>query len=197
MNYLNYSGIVDFMEQTKRALAEALKKTVEEKPIEKITVSDIVEKCNVTRQTFYYHFENIYSLIIWIYKTELSSALAAKNSNTTWQENSLHVFKQLKENKKFFMATYNSFWKRDIMNLLFSEIYKEMFSLVESSANMEKISESEKRFIANFYKYAFAGVYFDWIEEGMVENPDDIVSRIDMLITGDIARAVETFAKSK
>lgn len=185
------------MEQTKRALAEALKKTVEEKPIEKITVSDIVEKCNVTRQTFYYHFENIYSLIIWIYKTELSNALEAKNYNATWQESSLYVFKQLRENKKFFMATYNSFWKRDIMNLLFDEIYKEMFSLVEASENMEKISDSEKKFIANFYKYAFAGIYFDWIEGGMEENPEKIISRIDLLIPGDITRAVDTFAKSK
>lgn len=185
------------MEQTKKALAEALKKAVEEKSIEKITVSDIVGKCNVTRQTFYYHFENIYSLIVWIYKNELSSALETKNSNATWQENSLHVFKQIRENKKFFMATYNSFWKKDIMNLLFDEIYKEMFSLVEAAKNIEKISDSEKKFIANFYKYAFAGVYFDWIEAGMNENPEDIVSRIDLLITGDIARAVDTFAKSR
>lgn len=185
------------MDQTKKALAEALKKTVEEKPIEKITVSDIVEKCDVTRQTFYYHFENIYSLIIWIYKHELSCAVQAKNSTATWQDNSLYVFKQIKENKIFFLATYNSFWKKDIMNLLFDEIYKEMFSLVVSAKNVEKISESEKRFIANFYKYAFAGVYFDWIEDGMKENPEEIISRIDLLITGDIARAVDTFAKSK
>ena len=42
---------------TKRALAASLKKLLLEKPLDKITVIDIVEDCEVNRQTFYYHFK--------------------------------------------------------------------------------------------------------------------------------------------
>ena len=51
---------------TKRALAQSLKHLMEQKPLEKITVVDISEDCGVNRQTFYYHFQDIYDLIEWI-----------------------------------------------------------------------------------------------------------------------------------
>ena len=43
---------------TKRALAESLKKLLLEKPLDRITVSDITEDCGVSRMTFYYHFKD-------------------------------------------------------------------------------------------------------------------------------------------
>lgn len=51
---------------TKKALAAALKKMMEVKPIDKITVKDLVEICGVNRQTFYYHFDDVYDLLEWV-----------------------------------------------------------------------------------------------------------------------------------
>ena len=48
---------------TKKALADALKKMMAIKPIDKITVNDLVMTCGVSRQTFYYHFDNVYDLL--------------------------------------------------------------------------------------------------------------------------------------
>ena len=48
---------------TKRALAESLKKLLLEKPLDRITVSDITEDCGVSRMTFYYHFKDVYDQI--------------------------------------------------------------------------------------------------------------------------------------
>ena len=50
---------------TKEALGNALKKMLSVKPIDKITVKDLVEECGVNRQTFYYHFADIYALMDW------------------------------------------------------------------------------------------------------------------------------------
>lgn len=49
-------------ETTKKALAASLKKFLAEKPLSKVTVTDITEDCEVNRQTFYYHFKDIYDL---------------------------------------------------------------------------------------------------------------------------------------
>ncbi|WP_295208123.1 TetR family transcriptional regulator [Ruminococcus sp.] len=35
------------------------------KPLSKITVSEIVADCNINRKTFYYHFEDVQSLLKW------------------------------------------------------------------------------------------------------------------------------------
>lgn len=55
---------------TKQALANAIKELLEEQPFDKISVSDICEKCHMNRKSFYYHFRDKYDLVNWIFDTE-------------------------------------------------------------------------------------------------------------------------------
>ena len=55
---------------TKKLLSSSLKKLMEHKKLSKITVSEIIADCGVNRKTFYYHFEDKYELLNWIYYTE-------------------------------------------------------------------------------------------------------------------------------
>ena len=55
---------------TKQMLADALYRTLEKKPLDRIRISDLTQECGVNRQTFYYHFHDIYELVEWIYLTQ-------------------------------------------------------------------------------------------------------------------------------
>ena len=57
----------------KHDLAEALCQLLETKTLEKITVKDIVARCGVNRQTFYYHFHDVYDLMRWIFEREAAN----------------------------------------------------------------------------------------------------------------------------
>ena len=50
---------------TKYALEESLKKLLLQKPLDKITISDLTEDCGISRMAFYYHFKDIYDLVEW------------------------------------------------------------------------------------------------------------------------------------
>lgn len=50
----------------KKLIAEAVHTLLIEKKVKKLTVKDIVEECHITRQSFYYHFEDIPDLLRWI-----------------------------------------------------------------------------------------------------------------------------------
>jgi AcrR family transcriptional regulator len=56
---------------TKRALSEALSEQLKEKPFEQITVTDIARKAGLNRQTFYYHFRDLYDLIAFSVKQRI------------------------------------------------------------------------------------------------------------------------------
>ena len=71
---------------TKRALAESLKALLAQKPLSKITISDITAHCGMNRMTFYYHFQDIYDLIDWICQEEGGRALQGRKDYRTWQE---------------------------------------------------------------------------------------------------------------
>ena len=69
-------------ELTKRVLADGIKKVMETKAFDKITVTDITDSCGVSRNTFYYHFQDKYELVNWIFYTEIIPMCCAFRGKT-------------------------------------------------------------------------------------------------------------------
>ena len=59
----------------KESIAKAAKALLMEKGASKLTVKDIVEKCQITRQAFYCHFEDIPALVRWILAQDTEQAM--------------------------------------------------------------------------------------------------------------------------
>lgn len=178
---------------TKRALAASLKKLLSVKPLDKITVVDIAEDCGVNRQTFYYHFQDIYDLVEWIYKSEAGAALGGKKTYDTWQEGFLRIFAYALENKAFVTCTYHSISREHLEAYLFRETYELLISVVAEKAAGVPMRESDLRFIADFYKFGFVGLMLDWVKSGMREDPQAIVGQLSVLLEGSFAGAIERF----
>ena len=49
----------------KREITETLLRLLEKKSLEKITVKELVTLCGISRQTFYYHFEDVLDVVDW------------------------------------------------------------------------------------------------------------------------------------
>jgi len=62
---------------TKELIAEAVKRLLMQKKVKKLTVKDIVDECSITRQTFYYHFEDIPDLLKWVLERGTDKMVAA------------------------------------------------------------------------------------------------------------------------
>ena len=60
---------------TKKALAEALKNRLSKTTLKNITIKDLTDDCGLNRQTFYYHFSDIYELMEWIFVDEANRIL--------------------------------------------------------------------------------------------------------------------------
>ena len=70
---------------TKRALAQAMKEAMSELPLEKIRIKDIVKRCNMNRQSFYYHFKDKYDLVNWIFYTEFFADIRDYLDEPNWE----------------------------------------------------------------------------------------------------------------
>ena len=74
-------------EITKRALATSLKKLLSQKELTKISIKDITDDCGIQRQTFYYHFADVYDLIEWIYTNEvIKPIIHDKDTYEKWKD---------------------------------------------------------------------------------------------------------------
>ncbi|MGD1819675.1 MAG: TetR/AcrR family transcriptional regulator, partial [Pleomorphochaeta sp.] len=81
---------------TKKALAYSLKKLLETKTLDKITISEIVDDCDLNRQSFYYHFSNIYELVQWTFSKDVEKQLQNKVNYKNWQEGFLVILSYCK-----------------------------------------------------------------------------------------------------
>ena len=59
------------------------------------------------------------------------------------------------------------------------------------------VRDKDKSFIADFYKFSFVGLVIDWIRKGMIEEPKDIIQRLNTLISGNIEMALERYRTDK
>ena len=87
---------------TKKAIAFALQELLHQKQLSKITVNDIAEHCNINRQTFYYHFQDINDLVEWICNESADKALKDKDNYENWMDGFLSVFEIIQKDKIFF-----------------------------------------------------------------------------------------------
>lgn len=182
---------------TKNALADSLKTLLETRPVSKITISDITEHCGVNRMTFYYHFQDLYDLLEWSWIREANKVLNGKKTYSTWQQGFLQIFHAVSNNKQIVMNIYHSVNREQIEIYLYKLTYDLLIGVVEENAADMDVRDDDKKFIADFYKYAFVGLILDWIKNGMKADPAQIIERLDILIHGDIKKALNKFRTDK
>ncbi len=179
---------------TKRALENSLKQMLLKKPLDKITISDLTDDCGISRMAFYYHFKDIYDLVEWSCMEDATRALQGKKTYDTWHEGLKQIFEAVLENKPFIMNTYRALSREQIENYLFMLTHNLLMGVVEEKSKGLEITEEEKSFIADFYKYGFVGVMLDWIGKGMKEDYTEITDRMSATLDGSITNSIQNFA---
>ena len=179
---------------TKRALENSLKQMLLKKPLDKITISDLTDDCGISRMAFYYHFKDIYDLVEWSCMEDATRALQGKKTYDTWHEGLKQIFEAVLENKPFIMNAYRALSREQIENYLFMLTHNLLMGVVEEKSKGLDITEEEKSFIADFYKYSFVGLMLDWIKQGMKDDYVDLAHKISITIHGSLTHSIENFA---
>jgi len=180
-------------DSTKKALANALNDVLEKKPLDKITITDLTDACGVNRQTFYYHFHDIYELVEWMYLGAANYAIGQNKTYTNWQDGMLSMCNMMLENKSFILRTYHSRAKDHLEEILVDLSYELLMNVVKEYSANYSISLENAKFIANFYKYAFAGVILEWVKNEMKGDPKTMIKRVGKLMKGTFLDAVKKF----
>ena len=80
---------------TKRILARSLKELCQHRNFEKISINDLTSNCNLNRQTFYYHFQDKYDLLQWLYYDELFKDIENIVNFNNWDQCLLKILKKI------------------------------------------------------------------------------------------------------
>ena len=178
---------------TKAALEESLKRLLLKKPLDKITITDLTTDCGISRMAFYYHFKDIYDLVEWSCVEDGTKALQGKKTSESWTEGLTQVFEAVLENKPFIMNVYRNVDRERMENYLFKLTYDLIAGVVEEKSKGLDLSDEDKKFIANFYKYGFVGIMFEWIQAGMKEDIEELVNKMGLTLHNTVTTSIHNF----
>ncbi len=172
-------------EITKRALEQSFLALLAEKPFKKITVSDITERCGVNRMTFYYHFEDIYDLLDYCLSYEMGKALNGKYETTNWVEGMKNIFEICLRFRTLLLNAYHFNSRGNVESALDPIVFQLTYHVVKEEAFGHAVKEENLIFVANGYKYLLIGIVLDWIKGQMKEDYQEILKKIELMMTGE------------
>lgn len=156
---------------TERAIKDAFLKLLDEKPLNRITVKDIVEECGINRNSFYYHFPDIPSLVERIVTEGVDKIIAEHNTIDSVEEGFHCAVLLMTNRRRAVLHIYNSV-NRDIFERHLMKICAYVIkSYSDNVLSGYALNERDREILINYYKCALFGISINWLENGM---PGDI-----------------------
>lgn len=159
---------------TKKIIASALKKLMEGESFHKISVSDVMKECNMRRQTFYYHFQDKFELLEWIYQEETKENITDFIEYEKWENIFSQLFYYFFQNQRFYRNALEVSEQNSLTHYLFDHIKNLYTKIIDEwiLRNDIGISKQRKDVIASFYSYGFVGTVKTWIENSCNVKPE-------------------------
>lgn len=171
---------------TEKALADSLKKLMLSRSINKITVKEVTDQCNVNRRTFYNHFNDTYELLGWIYEHEVIEELEQYYNLEGWKTAVRRVLSYTLDNKIICLNTFNSLGREHLEKFLYDIFCNAFRGVIEDLTKEMNIEKEVKEEVARFFTIAIVGEFIIWLRNGLKEDPESILERIDIMMSGTL-----------
>ena len=158
--------------QTKRALAASLRHIMTQKLFSRITVSELIADCGVNRKTFYYHFENINSLLHWMLEQESVEILKRFDLLADYRGAVSFVMDYIESNRHIINCALDSVGREELHRFFFSDFMgiADMVLCGMEEKYSVQLPKEYRQFIAEFYCEAVSGMIISWIRNQKCKN---------------------------
>ena len=178
-------------EFTKKAIKDSFIKLLNEKALKQITVRDIVEECQINRNTFYYHFEDIPTLLGTIIKEDADN-IVNKFPVIDSIENCIEAaISFANQNRRAVLHIYKSV-NRDLYEQyewqVCDYVARNYIELITRDLN---ISEEDIELIISYTKCVVFGLTIYWLENDMNEEIKDSLFKLCKLKQGDLEQTIK------
>lgn len=178
------------LNRTKLWFSVALKELSQEKPLKKITVTDLVTHCGVNRGTFYYHFKDIQDLINWTYHVDVTLPTRARLKEFSMEDviayrgsGTLVSMTNVYAAKEFYRQAIQIQGQNDLQDFMLNENTENWAYLWNTITQQEaaiSLNKSEVAYVLEYFGHAHHYALLHWIKSGMEEPPEKIAKIIDI-----------------
>lgn len=185
---------------TKDMLAEALKELLTRRSLDKITVKDIVENCGVNRQTFYYHFHDIYDLMEWILRNAADRLMHEQMDYSNWTVGVQTLMRYLQQERVLVLNAYHSVSHEVVADYLKKLLRPYILRVIQTQARelTPPAAEEDVDFLTEIYTITAAGILMEWIGRRMeLEGTQERMDKLFAAIDGSVCFMLRNLAKKR
>lgn len=169
----------------KETIADTTRRLLMKKRRGKLTVTEIVEECNITRQAFYYHFEDVPALIRWILEKDeekmIREALAQQNA----EQGLLYLFRMASAITPYIQRGMRTNYREELQKLLLECCQRFMEKIAEKEQLYPDDSYNDRKLFIRYQSYAMMGLLQNWTEED-TQNMEMIAHSLHRLMIGEV-----------
>ncbi len=164
--------------QTQKFIMSTFMQLLEGESLDKITVRDIVEECEINRNTFYYHYSDIFDLLDDVFRVETDKFMSEDiDENTTFGEEYERAACFVLKYKKAILHIYDS-KKRDVLqNYLETLAFSFISRFVKKEADGYGLPDEDIDYITGFYTHAIVGNTLGWIKRKLPSGQEKFIAR--------------------
>ncbi|MBR5552419.1 MAG: TetR family transcriptional regulator C-terminal domain-containing protein [Clostridia bacterium] len=169
---------------TKKAIVYSFYNLLQKKHLNQITVKDIVTDCGVNRNSFYYYFEDIPSLLTEQIDFLCEKIMANYSEHSSIEDWLIYVLSLAKENRKI-LNNCLSYIERSTYEKYMTKVFGYIISkYIEKTAEAKSVSDDDREIIVRFFIYQYTGFFLDWFKNGMSDDISRLISRTSYLQDG-------------
>lgn len=175
---------------TQTVITNTFGSMLERMPFDKITVSGIIKECSISRNTFYYHFRDIYDLLDHWLDQELSVYMTMAGEED-WEESVRVFLNRCKSQKKLIYNLTNSISRERLEQYCFTTSDNVISAFVKHKTQGKALPPQRLASIINICSYSCAGYFFRFLWNGMKDDPEEIVKELRVLVNAALEHGIE------
>ena len=146
----------------KTKIAEAFLSLAQKRDVDKITVKALIDECHISRQTFYYHFQDIMDVMEWTCQREIERMLAVSLKTDTPQE-ALEIFiSSAVKNHTLFCRLLNSQRRAFMEKMFVSAARTYLQEMAKEKAPSLPSSYSDIEVALDYWAFGITGILFHY-----------------------------------
>lgn len=169
---------------TKQAIKESFVKLLDQRPVNQITVKDIVEDCGVNRNSFYYHFSDIPSMVTEIFNERADAIIARYGTVDTMEECLRSAIEFVLAHKRAVLHLYRSASRDMVEDYLMRICRHAVERYAETAIGEVSISPEDREILIRFFQCECFGQAIAWLNDGMRYDIESQFSRLCQIMRG-------------
>lgn len=168
----------------KQMIAETFAGLLEQKKLEKITVKELVEACHISRQAFYYHFQDTMEVVEYLMEQRMQKTMELSLAADSPQEALKAVITATAGEKRLVQHLLSSQRKDELILLLQRSARTYFDKLIREKSGGKSFSADSLETAVAFYTYGVAGLLLENLKKE--QDPDILAGQICKLISGEV-----------